>query len=196
METHGRRCTVAFDTREIRACREWQAGAGSSRFLSPTHATKERDVGAKEDVSCIEVQWIEYSIFSAPGRSEDRRRLARAPARPEDPTKAAYWPRALARLASSQMFRRQAHKSLNPHKRLLRFTDEFLPSLRCISRELFFRHVRSTSAIRSLTARWYFIASIWPARSNHSCIIPSTRPLSSEPRKLFIDGVDVKRITT
>lgn len=71
----------AFDTREIRACREWQAVPVAAGF-SRRRARRERDVGAKEDVSCIEVQWIGYSIFSALGRPEDQRWFARAPARP------------------------------------------------------------------------------------------------------------------
>jgi len=61
-------------------------------FRRCTRQEHDEEDRTKEDVSCVEIQWIEYSIFSALGRPEDRRWLARSPARPEDPTKAAYWP--------------------------------------------------------------------------------------------------------
>lgn len=86
---------------------------------------RERD-GRKRDRWRLyrRLYWIEYSIFSALDRPEDRR-----PARPEDSTKAAYWP-TLPR--PPQMFRRR-HKPLRPHKGLLRFTDEILPPLLSLS---------------------------------------------------------------
>lgn len=104
--------------------------------------------------------------------------------------------RALPRLASSQMFRRQAHKSLDAHKGLLRFTNFYHPIPGPMHLTWIFFATSGLCRPAFDGSLWYFIASTWPARSNHSCIILSTRPLSSEPRKLFIDGADVKRITT
>lgn len=101
--------------------------SGSSRFLLSTHATETRKT--REDASCIEVQWIGYSIFSALGQPEDWRRLAGSFARPEDPTKAAYWPSVTPIALPLRCFSAKAHKSLNLHKGLLRFTDEFLSFL-------------------------------------------------------------------
>lgn len=85
------------------------------------HATNARDKETKKEQAVSE---IGLSIPYFP-RSADRKNGSR-PARPEDPTKAAYWP-TLARRFPLRCSDAQAHKPLRPYKGLLRFTGEFLP---------------------------------------------------------------------
>lgn len=191
IETYGGRRAASDCIRYAGNSRVLRIHGKPSRFLLRTHATRER---RKKMCLVSRCSGLSIPYFL---RSADRKTGGGSaePVRPPDRKirQKRLIGRALPRLASSQMFRRQEHKSLDSHKGLLRFTNFYHPSpVRCILREFF----SPRPAARPLTARWYFIASTWPASSNHSCIIPSTRPLSSEPRKLFIDGADVKRITT
>lgn len=71
----------------------------------------------------------------------------------------------------------------------------FCPHPRLSSTRIFSpREVSGRSPSIRLTYRGYPIVRQRPARSNHSYVIQSTRPLSSEAGKLFIDGAE--RITT
>lgn len=113
-------------------------GKPSRMAISLTNAHDEGNEGKRCVLYRGAVDWVFYIFCARPTGRPAAARRARSPARPEDPTKAAYWPSVTSAGSSSQMFRR--HKSLDPHKGLLRFT-EFLPSFpgpMHLAREFFF----------------------------------------------------------
>jgi len=130
------------------SCVRRMTNRASSSWFSRRRTRREHHARVKE--VCLLSKCSGLSIPYFP-RSADRKTGGGSPVRPPDRKirQKRLIGRTLPWLASSQMFWRQAHKSLNLHKGLLWFTDEFLPvqfRLWCISRE-FFRHVCPTSVV-------------------------------------------------
>lgn len=173
--------------------------AGDSRvprMASRSGFSRRRTRRERDEGGCVlyrgAVDWV-FHIFRArpTGRPAAARPFARPTGRSDKSGLLA------ERWLPLRCFGARRISSLNPYKGLLRFIERIsvVPPWPDLLSDAFYANFFQPRPT-PLTARWYFIASTWPARSNHSCIIPSTRPLSSEPRKLFIDGADVKRITT